>query len=51
MSYLIGQMLLCLILAAFLGFLIGWALRAQICYNKTSELEASWESRLGGRDT
>jgi uncharacterized membrane protein (Fun14 family) len=41
MSFLIGQMLLCLILAALLGFIIGWALRALICYNKISELEAS----------
>jgi predicted flap endonuclease-1-like 5' DNA nuclease len=39
-------MLLCLILAALLGFIIGWALRALICHNKISELEASWESRL-----
>ena len=46
MSFLIGQMLLCLILAALLGFIIGWALRALICHNKISELEASWESRL-----
>lgn len=46
MSFLIGQMLLCLVLAAFLGFLIGWAMRALICYSKISELEESWESRV-----
>ncbi len=48
MSYLIAQMLVCLILAAFLGFIIGWALRAMICHNKLSELQ---EGLLGGRDT
>ena len=46
MPYLIGQMLFCLLLAALLGFLIGWALRALICHNKISEFEASWESKL-----
>lgn len=46
MSYLVGQMLFCLFLAALLGFLIGWALRALICQNKIAELESSWESRL-----
>ena len=46
MSFLIGQMLLCLLLAALLGFLIGWALRALICHNKIAELEATWEKRL-----
>ena len=46
MSYLIGQMMICLLLAALLGFLIGWALRALLCHNKISELEAAWEKRL-----
>ena len=39
MSYLITQMLLCLLLAALLGFLIGWALRAIMCQRKVAELE------------
>jgi len=39
MSYLITQMLFCLLLAALLGFLIGWALRAMICQKKIAELE------------
>ena len=46
MSYLITQMLLCLLLAALLGFLIGWALRAMMCQKKIAELEAAWEARL-----
>ena len=39
MSYLVTQMLLCLLLAALLGFLIGWALRAMMCQKKIAELE------------
>jgi nucleotidyltransferase/DNA polymerase involved in DNA repair len=46
MGYLISQMLLCLLLAALLGFLIGWLLRALSCNRKIAELEASWASRL-----
>ncbi|MCK5375982.1 MAG: hypothetical protein KAJ97_02805 [Acidobacteria bacterium] len=46
MSYLITQMLLFLLLAALLGFLIGWALRAMMCQKKIAELEAAWESRI-----
>ena len=46
MSYLITQMLLCLLLAALIGFLIGWALRAFLCQKKIAELEASWQEQL-----
>jgi len=46
MSYLITQMLLCLLLAALIGFLIGWALRALLCQKKIAELEASWQEQL-----
>ncbi|MEN8165232.1 MAG: hypothetical protein ABFS37_13970 [Acidobacteriota bacterium] len=46
MTYLITQMLLCLLLAALFGFLIGWALGALICRKKIGELEASCEDRL-----
>ena len=46
MSFLIGQMLVCLLLASLLGFLIGWALRALVCHNKISELEESWKKQL-----
>jgi predicted flap endonuclease-1-like 5' DNA nuclease len=48
MSYLITQMLLCLLLAALLGYLIGWALRAMACNKKIAALEAEWKSRAAG---
>jgi len=38
MSYLIGQILLCLLLAALLGFLVGWLLRGWLCNQKIDEL-------------
>ena len=41
MSYLIGQMLLCLLLAALLGFLVGWFWRRWICNQKIAELESA----------
>jgi nucleotidyltransferase/DNA polymerase involved in DNA repair len=46
MGYLISQMLLCLLLAALLGFLIGWLLRAMTCNRKIAEIESSWTARL-----
>jgi len=39
-------MLLCLVIAALIGFLVGWALRAILCKKKLAELEASCEERL-----
>jgi predicted flap endonuclease-1-like 5' DNA nuclease len=46
MTYLIAQILLCLLLAALFGFLIGWALRAMACQKKVAELEAEWAAKL-----
>jgi predicted flap endonuclease-1-like 5' DNA nuclease len=46
MTYLIIQMLLCLLAAAVLGFIIGWALRGASCQKKIAELEAEWADRL-----
>jgi hypothetical protein len=46
MTYLITQIILCLLLAALFGFLIGWALRSLLCQKKISELEAAWQERL-----
>ena len=46
MAYLITQMVVCLLLAALLGFLIGWALRSLLCQKKIAELEAVWAERL-----
>lgn len=43
MSYLITQMLLCLLLAAVLGFILGWLLRRCSC----DEVEAEWSARYG----
>ncbi len=46
MTYLITQMVLCLLLAALFGFIIGWALRSMACQKKIAELEAVWADRL-----
>ena len=46
MTYLIVQMLLCLLAAAALGFIIGWALRAASCQKQIAKLEAEWADRL-----
>jgi predicted flap endonuclease-1-like 5' DNA nuclease len=46
MTYLIMQIILCLLLAALFGFLIGWALRSMACQKKIEELEAAWADRL-----
>jgi predicted flap endonuclease-1-like 5' DNA nuclease len=46
MTYLTTQMVFCLLLAAVLGFIIGWALRSMACQKKIAELEASWADRL-----
>jgi predicted flap endonuclease-1-like 5' DNA nuclease len=46
MTYLITQIIVCLLLAALLGFLIGWALRSLLCEKKVAELEAAWTERL-----
>jgi predicted flap endonuclease-1-like 5' DNA nuclease len=46
MTYLITQIVLCLLLAAIIGFVIGWALRSIACQKKIAELEAAWADRL-----
>jgi len=46
MTFLITQIILCLLLAAALGFVIGWALRSMSCQKKIAELEAAWADRL-----
>ena len=46
MTYLITQIVLCLLLAALFGFIIGWALRSISCQKKIAELEAAWADRL-----
>jgi predicted flap endonuclease-1-like 5' DNA nuclease len=51
MTYLITQMLLCLLLAALFGFLIGWALRAMKCQSEIARLEAEWNRRLAAAET
>ena len=40
MFYLIGQILLCVLMAALLGFLVGWFLRGWLCNQKIDELES-----------
>lgn len=46
MTYLMTQIVLCLLLAAVFGFIIGWALRSMLCQKKLTELEAQWADRL-----
>jgi predicted flap endonuclease-1-like 5' DNA nuclease len=46
MTYLITQIVVCLLLAAVFGFMIGWALRAMACTKKIAELESEWADRL-----
>jgi predicted flap endonuclease-1-like 5' DNA nuclease len=46
MTYLVTQIVLCLLLAAFIGFIIGWALRSMVCQKNIAELEAAWADRL-----
>ena len=46
MGYLISQMLLCLLLAALFGFLIGWLLRALTCNRKIAAMESSYQARV-----
>ena len=46
MTYLITQIVLCLLLAALIGFIIGWAVRSMSCQKRIAELEAAWADRL-----
>jgi predicted flap endonuclease-1-like 5' DNA nuclease len=46
MTYLITQIVVCLLLAALFGFIIGWALRALACQKKIAEIEAEWADKL-----
>ena len=46
MTYLMTQIVFCLLLAALFGFIIGWALRAMACQKKITELESQWADRL-----
>jgi predicted flap endonuclease-1-like 5' DNA nuclease len=46
MIFLITQIVVCLLLAALFGFIIGWALRSISCQKKITELETVWAGRL-----
>jgi len=46
MTYLIVQIVLCLLLAALFGFFIGWALRGLSCSKQLDALEAEWTEKL-----
>jgi hypothetical protein len=46
MTYLITQIIVCLLLAALFGFIIGWALRSLLCGKKIAEIDAIWTERL-----
>lgn len=44
MSYLICQTLICLLIAAFIGFVLGWYLRRLRCKRECSELQSKLEA-------
>ena len=44
MPYLIGEIIICMLIAAIFGFLIGWFLRRYICNRKIAELEEIWKA-------
>ena len=46
MTYLVMQIVLCLLLAAGFGFIIGWAVRSMACRQKIAALETSFAERL-----
>jgi predicted flap endonuclease-1-like 5' DNA nuclease len=46
MTLLVSHIILCLLLAALFGFLIGWGLRSASCQKKITQLEAAWADRL-----
>lgn len=46
MLYLIGQILLCLLLAAAIGFVVGWLVRSIGERSRGQALEGTWRSRL-----
>jgi predicted flap endonuclease-1-like 5' DNA nuclease len=46
MTYLITQILLCLIVAFLLGLLLGWWLWSRGCREKLDALAAEWQARM-----
>ena len=50
MGYLIGQMILTLIIAGFLGFVFGWFLKAALKRDELSRLEKTYKINLASRD-
>ncbi len=51
MGYLITQILLCLLLAAAIGLVVGWLIRRFICQKQAQALEAGWAARLSRVET
>jgi hypothetical protein len=49
MTFLIAQIVTCLLLAALFGFTVGWALRSIVCRKKIGELDALQDLLQGGR--
>ncbi|MGI9506875.1 MAG: hypothetical protein ACR2RE_27865 [Geminicoccaceae bacterium] len=47
MGYLIFQILVFLLLAALLGFIVGWLLRGSRFQSELRDLDARWRSKLG----
>ncbi len=51
MGYLVTQVVLCLLIAAAIGLVVGWLIRRFICRKQTKELEAGWGARLSRIET
>lgn len=50
MSYLLAQILVCLIIAGLIGAVIGWLLRGG-CSNKLKECEEEWKMKMGSLES
>ena len=46
MSYLVMQILLCLLIAAIIGFIIGWLFKNFRCSNELEESKLHWQGKL-----
>lgn len=50
MSYLITQIVLCLLIAFLFGWFIGWLLKSLLMKSKLSDCEAEWKRKLSGAE-
>ena len=46
MAHLIAQIVICLLIAAAIGFILGWLIRGLLSSNRERELDDKWTTRL-----